>query len=159
MQVSSARRTMPAFIARSGPLCTRRPWNVWAPRQRIDTMRATSIFFSPSWARCCTCSSPLSDRPSSPQASTRCAAASGARVFHLGGGVGGREDSLFQYKAGFSDRRHEFTTWQWIVDEITYDRLCRERDGQAGSREVDSAYFPAYRRVVETALQSRTPET
>jgi hypothetical protein len=82
----------------------------------------------------------------------RWAAASGARVFHLGGGVGGREDSLFQYKAGFSDRRHEFATWQWVVDENTYDRLCRERDGQAGSREVDSAYFPAYRRAVETAL-------
>ena len=85
----------------------------------------------------------------------RWAMASGARVFHLGGGVGGRQDSLFQYKAGFSDRRHEFATWQWVVDEDTYRRLCREREGRAGSRgwqEVDTGYFPAYRRAVETGL-------
>jgi Acetyltransferase (GNAT) domain len=83
----------------------------------------------------------------------RWAMTSGARVFHLGGGVGGRQDSLFQYKAGFSDRRHEFATWQWVVDEKTYQRLCREREGRAGSRgwqEVDTGYFPAYRRAVET---------
>ncbi len=85
----------------------------------------------------------------------RWAAASGARVFHLGGGVGGRQDSLFQYKASFSDRRHEFATWQWVVDENTYGRLCREREGRAGSQgwqEVDTDYFPAYRRAVERGL-------
>lgn len=83
----------------------------------------------------------------------RWAMASGGRVFHLGGGVGGRQDLLFQYKAGFSDRRHEFATWQWVVDENTYHRLCRERDERAGSRgwqDVDAGYFPAYRRAAET---------
>jgi lipid II:glycine glycyltransferase (peptidoglycan interpeptide bridge formation enzyme) len=71
----------------------------------------------------------------------------GARVFHLGGGVGGRQDSLFQYKAGFSDRRHQFATWRWIVDEAAYADLC-ERHG-AGTGEAspeDSDFFPAYRR-------------
>jgi hypothetical protein len=85
----------------------------------------------------------------------RWAMTSGARVFHLGGGVGGRQDSLFQYKAGFSDRRHEFGTWQWVVDENTYHRLVREHEGRAGSQgwqEVDTGYFPAYRRAVETGL-------
>src|SRR5260221_91359 len=31
----------------------------------------------------------------------------GARIFHLGGGVGSKEHSLFKFKAGFSDRRHQ----------------------------------------------------
>ncbi len=71
----------------------------------------------------------------------------GARVFHLGGGVGCREDSLFRYKAGFSDRRHEFATWRWIVDEAAYADLCR-RHGPAGGPTApdDGGYFPDYRR-------------
>jgi hypothetical protein len=82
----------------------------------------------------------------------RWATASGARVFHLGGGVGGQQDSLFQYKAGFSDRRHEFTTWEWVVDETSYDRLCRERDLRPepeGWHEADTSFFPAYRRSLD----------
>jgi hypothetical protein len=40
----------------------------------------------------------------------------GARVLHLGGGVGGtNDDSLFHHKGGFSDRRHNFVTWRWIA--------------------------------------------
>jgi len=76
----------------------------------------------------------------------RWAAASGARVFHLGGGVGGREDSLFQYKAGFSDRRHQFSIWRWVVDPIAYRELCEQR-GSPGVRgdPERSDYFPAYR--------------
>src|SRR5207253_434222 len=34
----------------------------------------------------------------------------GARVLHFGGGVGARQDSVFNYKAGFSKRRHTFST-------------------------------------------------
>ncbi len=76
----------------------------------------------------------------------RWAVEAGARVLHLGGGVGGREDSLFQYKAGFSDRRHVFTTWRWVVDPIAYERLCRDhvRSRAAGGQPPDD-YFPAYR--------------
>src|SRR5205807_6811097 len=36
----------------------------------------------------------------------------GARTYHLGGGVGAAEDSLFKYKAGFSDRTHTFSTFR-----------------------------------------------
>jgi hypothetical protein len=82
----------------------------------------------------------------------RWAAAAGARVFHLGGGVGGREDSLFQYKAGFSDRRHQFATWQWIVDASVYRQLCERRTHTAetaATDDGDEAYFPAYRRSPE----------
>jgi hypothetical protein len=76
----------------------------------------------------------------------RWAHASGAHVFHLGGGVGGREDSLFRYKAGFSDRRHHFSTWRWVVDRATYERLVREHARRApiGEQPTDD-YFPAYR--------------
>jgi len=70
-----------------------------------------------------------------------------AHTFHLGGGVGSRIDSLFDFKAGFSKRRHEFRTWQWIVSAETYERLCAEkahwnRENQLGS---SPDYFPAYR--------------
>jgi Acetyltransferase (GNAT) domain len=76
----------------------------------------------------------------------------GARVFHLGGGVGGREDSLFQYKAGFSGRRHEFATWQWIVDAAVYEELCLRRENLAARPPTttgDADYFPAYRRPAD----------
>jgi hypothetical protein len=79
---------------------------------------------------------------------------SGARVFHLGGGVGGREDSLFQYKSGFSDRRHQFSTWRWIVDADVYKLLCeglRVDDVDEITDNLGSQYFPAYR----DALRSR----
>ena len=82
---------------------------------------------------------------------------SGARVFHLGGGVGGQEDSLFQYKAGFSDRRHQFATWRWILEAETYRELCEHRqrlDERQGLSAVAGDYFPAYRRPTEPKLST-----
>ncbi len=82
----------------------------------------------------------------------RWAAESGARVFHLGGGVGGRQDSLFQYKAAFSDQRHVFATWRWVVDAEAYDYLCRQDRAArepAGGEDGASDYFPAYRRPID----------
>ena len=38
---------------------------------------------------------------------------------HLGGGVGGADDSLMHFKAGFSDERHVFQTLRVVVDEGT----------------------------------------
>jgi carbamoyl-phosphate synthase large subunit len=72
----------------------------------------------------------------------------GARAFHLGGGVGAREDSLFEFKAGFSNCRHNFATWRWVVVPEVYAELCRERlrtDSAAGLEPVSADYFPAYR--------------
>ena len=60
----------------------------------------------------------------------------GARVLHLGGGVGSKADSLFQFKAGFSDRRHLFHIWRWIVQPDIYERLCRQRDAWGQARRV-----------------------
>ena len=47
----------------------------------------------------------------------------GAHTFHLGGGVGAKTDSLFQFKAHFSRQRHEFVTWRWIVAPEAYREL------------------------------------
>jgi Acetyltransferase (GNAT) domain len=81
----------------------------------------------------------------------RWAVDAGARVLHLGGGLGGKEDGLFQYKAGFSDRRHDFRVWRWVVDDATYDDLCRKRGPAEGPPAAcgSGQFFPAYRRPVE----------
>jgi hypothetical protein len=71
----------------------------------------------------------------------------GAHVLHLGGGVGSKEDSLFRFKTGFSDCRHQFAIWQWVLLPQAYDRLCRERTWWSEQRGLTLAsdYFPAYR--------------
>jgi hypothetical protein len=68
----------------------------------------------------------------------------GDTVFHLGGGRGGRNDSLFSYKAGFSPCRHPFHTWRVVADPDAYERLVRERNPEADPADR-SATFPPYR--------------
>lgn len=82
-------------------------------------------------------------------AATKWAKARGNGVLHLGGGVGGREDSLFRFKAGFSKRRATFRTWRLVVDRAVYDDLCRSWEHAAG-RTLSSAdhFFPAYRQPI-----------
>ena len=58
------------------------------------------------------------------------------RRLHLGGGLGGRADSLFAFKAGFSRDRHAFNTRRIVLLPDVYSRLS------LGSR---TDYFPAYR--------------
>lgn len=72
----------------------------------------------------------------------------GARVVHLGGGVGSKEDSLFHFKAGFSDRRHTFPTWRWVIEPGAYRELCDRSARRNLERAVQWAsgdYFPQYR--------------
>ncbi len=40
-------------------------------------------------------------------------------VLHLGGGLGGDEDSLFHFKSGFSKLRRPFHTWYWSMREAS----------------------------------------
>jgi hypothetical protein len=78
------------------------------------------------------------------------AKAAGNRVLHLGGGVGSRKDSLFQFKAGFSNLRSDFETWQVICDQKRYDELT-EHAGLCSA--LIHRFFPAYRassKLVET---------
>jgi lipid II:glycine glycyltransferase (peptidoglycan interpeptide bridge formation enzyme) len=73
------------------------------------------------------------------------ASAQGAQVFHLGGGVGAGEDSLFLFKAGFSDRRHAFKVWKWIINEDVYWQAVEERNRYRKPSTDSDNYFPKYR--------------
>ena len=72
----------------------------------------------------------------------------GARVLHLGGGVGSKEDSLFHFKTGFSDQRHTFPTWRWVLDPDAYRELCERHarhNLEHGVQWTSANYFPQYR--------------
>jgi Acetyltransferase (GNAT) domain len=68
----------------------------------------------------------------------------GDRIFHLGGGRGGSNDSLFSYKAGFSPCRHPFHTWRVIADPEAYAQLMRDRRPEADPADLTGS-FPPYR--------------
>ena len=71
-----------------------------------------------------------------------------SNVFHLGGGVGGAEDSLFHFKAGFSSARAEFYTYRIIVCHERNRILKQAIDFQSSSSDPEqSAFFPGYRHV------------
>ena len=74
-------------------------------------------------------------------------------IFHLGGGVGGARDSLFEFKSGFSKERADFFTYQMILDEHKHETLIHLVRSQAGdsSAAVCSDYFPAYRRPLSSS--------
>lgn len=65
----------------------------------------------------------------------------GARYLNLGGGVGGREDSLYNYKKRFSKTSdYTFYSGRKIYDTNVYEQLM-----QARGELTDETYFPAYR--------------
>jgi hypothetical protein len=68
----------------------------------------------------------------------------GDTVFHLGGGKGASNDSLFSYKAGFSPGRHAFHTWRVVADPDGYRLLMAERRPGVDPGEK-SGTFPPYR--------------
>lgn len=73
------------------------------------------------------------------------AAEAGALRLHLGGGRGGRADSLMTFKARFSRERHPFAVGSWLLDETAYEDLCRRRAEHIGGESADPEFFPAYR--------------
>lgn len=73
----------------------------------------------------------------------------GADIFHLGGGVGSRQDGLFRFKAGFSSLRGQFSVWRMIVNQDVYTQLSEQKrmwSRAEGLEAVDNDYFPTYRR-------------
>ncbi len=64
------------------------------------------------------------------------------QYLHLGGGVGGKEDSLFEFKAGFSDTILDFNTWRFVHDKKIYDDLVSDKTDNYG---IFSDFFPLYR--------------
>ena len=70
----------------------------------------------------------------------------GNHYFHLGGGIGAAEDSLFRFKAGFSKLRAPFYTWRVVVDEEAYGLCLGQWEAWQGHpAPCREAYFPAYR--------------
>lgn len=64
------------------------------------------------------------------------------QYLHLGGGVGGQQDSLFSFKAGFSDHFLDFKTWRLIADTATYRALTLKK---APTPVMTDLPFPVYR--------------
>jgi hypothetical protein len=69
----------------------------------------------------------------------------GFKKLHLGGGLGACNDSLFQFKKGFSDSVNEFYTWRIIVDTEKYKLL--EDLNLRGKQQIfrETEFFPKYR--------------
>lgn len=68
----------------------------------------------------------------------------GNRLMHVGGGLGGTRDSLFEFKAGFSPIRHPYRTLRLVSDEARYAELVRTSN--PGALPDDrTGFFPAYR--------------
>jgi hypothetical protein len=79
------------------------------------------------------------------------AVSAGHKVYHFGGGVGGRADSLFHFKAGFSSSRNNFFTWRYVVEPRRYRELSKARTIHAlesGLAPATDDFFPAYRAPV-----------
>lgn len=76
----------------------------------------------------------------------------GAKLFHLGGGVGSTEDDLFHFKAGFSNKYHQFYVWKLVVNPSLHEELrkAHEKWRQENQRElIKPDYFPPYRSALK----------
>ena len=89
------------------------------------------------------------------------ARARGNRFLHLGGGRGSRsDDSLFRFKALFSEVSYPFFTCRWILDRETYNALTAERQNFAARLRVGTMsknHFPAYRAPFQIANVGEKP--
>jgi ribosomal protein S18 acetylase RimI-like enzyme len=74
----------------------------------------------------------------------RWAQSRGNRHLHLGGGVGGRADSLLAFKLGFSPLVRPFWTLRIVIDEPRYRQLVAELDPSLDA-DVRDGFFPLYR--------------
>lgn len=59
----------------------------------------------------------------------------------LGGGVGSKEDALFKFKKGFSEKTETFYVLKKILNKKTYQQLCDAKGIEISS----TGFFPAYR--------------
>lgn len=66
----------------------------------------------------------------------------GMKYFNLGGGLGFKKDSLFDFKSSFSDIYYDYKTWRYISDPETYLKLLMDANIDP-DHPVD--YFPLYR--------------
>ena len=74
----------------------------------------------------------------------------GLRFFHLGGGLGGNKDSLFDFKAGFSSRYTPFHTFRRVLDPSVYAALCDAWQKETGQKNFNDNFFPLYKSPLKT---------
>lgn len=77
----------------------------------------------------------------------------GAQTFHLGGGIGGRDDSLLLYKKGFGKQEHAFSIWRHYVDPDACESIYREMCRLTGV-VPEEFYFPPYRHPEFASIQT-----
>lgn len=66
----------------------------------------------------------------------------GMKYLNLGGGLGFKKDSLFDFKSSFSDNYYDYKTWRYISDPENYLRLLLDANIDPENL-VD--FFPLYR--------------
>jgi hypothetical protein len=71
----------------------------------------------------------------------------GNRLLHMGGGLGGQEDDLYNYKAGFSKLRHPFYTWRACCDVDLYKHVNSLWEEKLRPDSLDPSFFPPYRQL------------
>lgn len=76
--------------------------------------------------------------------------AQGLRSFHLGGGLGGCKDSLFDFKAGFSSKYTPFHTFRLVLDHPVYATLCDAWLKETGQEKSNDNFFPLYKKFGKT---------
>lgn len=70
----------------------------------------------------------------------------GFKTFHLGGGVGSGEDSLYKFKAAFNrNSDYQFSIAKHIYDHNLYGQLVEERAKNDEFFNRESTFFPLYR--------------
>ena len=63
-------------------------------------------------------------------------------LMHLGGGLSGKNNSLFTFKSRFSKLYFTFHTWKYIHNKTIYDELVAEK---ISNSERNISFFPVYR--------------
>jgi len=77
----------------------------------------------------------------------RWAREAGCTSLHIGGGVGGGNDSLFNFKIGFSKQVNDFYTMRIIVNSERYTETSLNTGCEEGSIDGTDGFFPVYRSV------------
>lgn len=85
----------------------------------------------------------------------------GNEVLHLGGGVGSFKDSVYNFKASFSEQSQKFLTIRLIIDEEKYRHLVELQAKFLNTQTeelLNSNFFPAYRSLDSGLKKSRNDE-
>ncbi len=65
-------------------------------------------------------------------------------TLHLGGGLGAKRDSLYDFKMGFGSVEHTYSAWRMVIDAEIYRELCQDAQIMI-DKTLDNTYFPIYR--------------